>query len=554
MIGLLSQYVGSDVRKMVWVLFGAVAFVLLIACANVANLQLSQGATREREIAIRNAVGATRVRIVRQLLTENLLLLGIAGMVGVMLASWAFPLLWMAVPQHTSFFNRAHDVGIEMNSRALLFAVLLCVLSCVLCGLLPARRTSQFTRTAGTSGGTGHIRGALIGLELALCFVLLAGAGLMMQSLVRLLDTDVGFRTEHLLTMKVSLAGAKYAAGESQATFYDRALHGLESVPGVISAAAIVELPLTRSWTRNGFKIPATHPREGVAVYHAISPGYFRTMGIPLLSGRDFIAGDTPRSPLVGVINLAMARKYWPKENPIGSSIIAYRAETVSTAKGSVVEFRPREVEIVGIVGDVRQQALEAPPVPEMFMPQMQWPSKEMTLVLRTALEPSRLISAATKEMWRVDADQPVTDIRTMGQLISAEAAGRRFVLELLGTFAAIALVLAAVGTYGVVAYSTRQRTHEIGIRMALGARWQQILSLFVKQAAWWLLIGIAIGLGGAVVLTRLLAAYLYAVAPTDPMTLSAVALLLLVVALLAVYIPARRATKVDPTVALRYE
>jgi putative ABC transport system permease protein len=249
-----------------------------------------------------------------------------------------------------------------------------------------------------------------------------------------------------------------------------------------------------------------------------------------------------------------MAQKYWPDENPIGKTILASRAVVVSTTKGFSVEFKPRELEIVGIVGDVRQLGLDAPPMPELFMPYTQWPSNEMALVLRTASEPSSLIPAVKKEIWRVDPDQPVTDIKTMDELVSTEAAGRRFVLELIGAFAAIALVLAAVGIYGVVSYGMRQRVHEIGIRMALGAREQQIMSLVAGQNAKWLLFGISAGVAGGLALTRLLGAYLYAVRPTDPLTFAIVSVLLLAVALTAVYIPARRATKVDPMVALRYE
>jgi putative ABC transport system permease protein len=550
----LSQYVVGGVRQMAWVLLGAVAFVLLIACTNVANLLLSQGATREREIAIRNAVGATRSRIVRQLLTESLLLAGMGGALGVALAYWTFPLVASIVPQHTTFFTRVHGAGFELNSTVFIFTVLLSVLSCALCGLLPAWRTTKPARISGASVRTGRIRGALIGLEVALSFVLLAGAGLMVKSLVRLLKVDVGFRTERLLTMDVNLAGEKYASAENQAAFYGQVLQRLETLPSVLSVGAIVELPLTRSEPRNGFEIPGPHPRKGSANYHAVSPNYFHTMGIPLLSGRELVTADSARSPLVGVVNRSMAQKYWPHESPIAKTIIAYRAVVVSTSKGSSVEFKPHELEIVGVVGDVRQLGLDAPPDPELFMPYTQWPSNEMALVLRTASEPSSLIPVVKKEIWRVDPDQPVADIKTMDELVSTEAAGRRFVLQLIGVFASIALVLAAVGIYGVVSYGTRQRTHEIGIRMALGARGRQILWLVAGQNAKWLLIGITTGVAGALALTRLLGAYLYAVRPTDPLTFAAVSLLLLAVALLAVNIPARRATKGDPMEALRYE
>jgi putative ABC transport system permease protein len=550
----LSQYVFSGARQTMWVLLGVVAFVLLIACVNVANLLLSRGATREHEIAIRNAVGATRSRIVRQLLTESLLLAGMGGALGVALAYWAIRLVVSVLPQHTVFFTRVHDAGFEINSTVFIFTVFMSLLSCALFGLLPAWRITRPARISGASASMGRIRGVLIGLEVALSFVLLAGAGLMMKSLVRLLDTDVGFRTEHLLTMNVDLAGEKYASEENQAGFYAQVLQRLESLPSVVSVGATVDLPMTRSWRRDSFKVPGVHPKDGLAFYHAVSPDYFRTMGIALLNGRQLLATDSARSPRVGVINRSMARKYWPDENPIGKTIIASRPVVVSTSKGSSVEFKPQELTIVGIVGDIRQLGLDVPPDPELFIPYTQWPSNEMSLVLRTASEPSSLIPAVKKEIWRVDPDQPVTDIKTMDELLSIEAAGRRFVLQLIGTFAAIALVLAAVGIYGVVSYGMRQRTHEIGIRMALGARGRQILWLVAGQNARWLLVGIITGVASALALTRLLAAYLYAVQPTDPLTFVTVSLLLFAVALLAVYIPARRATKVDPMVALRYE
>ena len=553
-LDLLSQAAVSDVRQTMWVLLGAVAFVLLIACTNVANLLLSQGATREREIAIRNAVGATRSRIVRQLLTENLLLAGMGSALGVALAYWTLPLVASALPQHTSLFTRIHDTGLELNSTVWLFAALLSVLTCALFGLLPAWRITKPAPSLGAGVRTGGIRGALIGLEVALSFVLLAGAGLMMKSVVRLLEVDVGFRTERLLTMDVSLAGEKYSSPQSQAVFFGHVLQRLETLPTVLSVGAITDLPLTRSETWNGFEIPRPHARRGSAGYHAVSPGYFQTTGIPLLSGRGISAADSALSPLVGVVNRSMARKYWRGENPVGETITVYRFFTGTTAKGTQVEFKPRELEIVGVVGDVRQLGLDAPPDPELFMPFAQWPSDEMAVVLRTGSDPSLLIAGVKKGIWRVDPDQPVTDIRTMKELVSTEAAGRRFVMELIGAFASIALVLAAVGIYGVVSYGTRQRTHEIGIRMALGARGQQIMRTVAGQSGKWLLIGLTSGVASALALTRLLSAYLYAVRPTDPLTFVAISILLLAVALLAVYAPARRAATVDPMVALRCE
>jgi putative ABC transport system permease protein len=550
----LAQYIVSDARQTALVLFGAVAFVLLIACANVANLLLSQGAAREREMAIRTAVGATRGRILRQLLTESLLLAGSGGAIGVALAYWTIPLVAGMAPPHGYFSARIQDANLHLNLTVLIFSALLAVLSSILFGVLPALKATRPAPSSLASGRAGRMRGGLIALEVALSFVLLVGAGLMMKSLLRLLEEDVGFRTEHLLTMDVSLSEEKYSTPEKQAAYFDQVLQRLTAMPAVLSVGAVTDLPLTRNETWNGFEIPGPHPSQGTAGYHAVSPDYFRTMGISLLNGRELGAGDSANSPLVGVINRSMAGKYWPNENPIGKTIVVYRFVAERTSAGTHVQFKPHMLEIVGIVGDVRQLGLDAPPDPELFMPYAQWPSNEMSLVLRTASEPSSLIPRVKKEIWRVDPDQPVIDVKTMNELVATEAAGRQFILQLIGAFASIAVVLAAVGIYGVASYGMRQRTHEIGVRMALGARGQQIVWLILRQNLSWLLIGIAAGLAGAFALTRLLASYLYSVRPTDASTFALIVLLQLILAGLASFIPARRATKVDPMVGLRYE
>jgi putative ABC transport system permease protein len=550
----ISQYVVSDARETAWLLFGAVAFVLLIACANVANLLLSQAAAREREMAIRTAVGATRGRILRQLLTEGLLLAGLGGAIGVALAYWTMPLVAAMAPPHTSFSMRVQDAGVHLNLVVLVFSALLSALSSVLFGVLPAWKATKPAQGSLASGRVGRTRGGLIALEVALSFVLLVGAGLMMKSLIRLLEVDVGFRTEHLLTMGLSLAEQKYSTPEKQTAYFDQMLQHLTALPAVLSVGAVTDLPLTRNWRWDGFEIPGPHPSQGSAGYHAVSPDYFRAMGIPLLNGREPGVGDSASSPLVGVINRSMASKYWPNENPIGKTIVVYRLVADRTSEGTLVQFKPQMFEIVGIVGDSRLLGLDVPPEPELFMPYTQWPSKKMSLVLRTASEPSSLIPRVKKEIWRLDPDQPVMDIKTMDEVVAAEAAGRRFILQLIGAFASIAIVLAAVGIYGVASYGMRQRTHEIGIRMALGARGQQIVWLILRQNAGWLLLGIISGLAGAFALTRLLAAYLYSVRPTDTATFALIVLLQLTIAGLASYIPARRATKVDPMLALRYE
>ena len=550
----LSEVAASGMRRTAWILFGAVAFVLLIACANVANLLLAQGATRQNEIAVRYMVGATRFRILRQLLTEDLLLAAVGGLLGILLANWTIPTLASAVPQNTMFFTRVHDVGVHLDSAVFAFSALAAVLSTILFGVLPAWRATRPAPTPRATLRTGRMRGALITIEVALSLVLLAGAGLMLRSLIRLMDVDPGFQTQKLITMDVSLSGNNYASPQKQAAFFDQVLDRLNSLPYVLSAAAVTDLPLTRNDTWNGFEIPGGHPVRGVAGHHSISPGYFRTMGIPLLSGRQLSDSDSARSPLVGVISRSMAQKYWPHQNPIRASIVIERAEPTATPKGTSVQFKRRELEIVGVVGDVRQLGLDDTPGAELYIPYAQWPSDEMSVVVRTKAQHSSLIPMVEKVIWSVDPDQPVTDVRTMDQWVAKEAASRRFMLQLIGAFALIAIALAAVGIYGVLFCWTRQRTREIGIRMALGAQRRDVLKLVLGQGTRLALLGVAIGVAAALGLTGLLSSLLFGIRATDPLSFVGAAVVLMSVALLACYVPARRAMNVDPTVALRHE
>ena len=550
----LARYVVADAGQTAWLLLGAVAFVLLISCSNVANLLLSQAAAREREMAMRTALGASRGRILRQLLTESLLLAGSGGTIGVALAYWTIPLVGRIAPPFSSLYSRLQDANLHLNATVLVFTALLSVLTSVLFGALPAWKAARPAPSSHSAGRTGGLRGGLIALEVGLSLVLLVGAGLMMKSLLRLLDIDVGFRTEHLLTMDVSLSEAKYSTPEKQAAYFDRVLQRLAAMPAVVSAGAVENLPLTRYGRSDGFQIAGPHPIEGTANYNTVSPDYFRAMGIPLLKGRGLGIGDSATLPLVGVINRSMAAKYWPNENPVGKTIVVSRYVAGPTSAGTRVQFKPHLLEIVGIVRDARQYALEEPTGPELFMPYDQWPAQEMRLVLRVAAEPSSLIPRVEKEIWRVDPDQPVTDIKTMDEWVARETAGRRFILLLIGAFASIAAVLAAVGIYGVASYGMRQRTREIGVRMALGAPERQVVWLILRQNLAWLALGIAAGLAGAIALTRLLASHLYSVRPTDPASFALIVLVEIAIVGLASLIPARRATKVDPLVALRYE
>jgi putative ABC transport system permease protein len=553
-LGWIPEVAASSMSQTTWILFGAVGFVLLIACANVANLLLVRAVAREHEIAVRIIVGATQSRVMRQLLTESALIAVFGGALGVAVAGWTLPLLAHSVPQNTMFFTRVHDVGVHLSLAVFVFSTLLGVLSAVVFGLLPAWRATRPVRTRRPIRYAGGLRGALIALEVALSFVLLTGAGLMMRSLIRLRDVNVGFRTRGLLTMDVSLSGEKYSSPEEQAAFFGQALTRLQSLPSVRSAAAVTNLPLTRNGTRNSFEIPAAHAVRGSADYNAVSPDYFRTMGIPLLSGREFVDSDSARTPLVGVISGRMAQRYWPHQDPVGASIVVSRPVGTRTPKGTLVHLNPQQLTIVGVVGDVRQLGLDAPPEAELYVPYPQWPSSATSLVIRTYSEPSLLIPLVEKLVWSVDPDQPVTDVRTMGQWVSKEAASRRFVLQLIGVFALIAIVLAAVGIYGVVSNWTRQRTHEIGIRMALGAQKSDVVRLVTRQGMTLSLMGLVVGVGVALGVTRFLSNLLYGVNPTDPLTFAVVSLTLLAVALLACCLPARRAANVDPMVALRHE
>lgn len=553
-LAALPDVSAGSMRQTAWILFGAAAFVLLIACGNVANLLFAQGAAREHEIAIRMMVGGSRSRIMRQLLTEGLLLATLGGALAVGLTYWTLPLLAYTVPENTMFFTRIHDVGIHLNPTVLAFSALLVALSVVVFGVLPAWRTARPLQSLRATLRASKLRGALITLEITLSLVLLIGAGLMMRSLVMLLDVDVGFVTHELLTLDISLPAKKYDSPEKQAAFFGEVLERFQSLPSVLSVGAVTDLPLTRNDTWNGFEIPGTKPRKGTAGYHMVSPDYFRTMGIPLISGRQIRDSDSARTPLAGVISRSMAQRYWPNRNPVGETIVVYRFSSALTSKGTSIQWTPQQLEIVGVAGDVRQLGLDDQPGPELYMPYAQWPSDNMSVVLRARTDPWPLIPEALKEIWRVDPEQPVTDVKTMDQWVAKESASRRFALELIGAFALIALILAAVGIYGVVSYWARQRTCEIGIRMALGAEPNQVLHLVVAQGLKPALVGLGLGITAGLALTRFLSSLLYGVKPTDAPTFIVVSLLLTVMVLLASYIPARRATKVDPMVALRYE
>jgi putative ABC transport system permease protein len=551
-VPLHTQIVG-DVRGILFILLGAVGFVLLIACTNVANLMLARATQRDREIAIRTAVGASRLRLIRQLLTESLLLSVVGGLAGLIVTIWAVHLFIKLSPGDIPILSEA-----SVDLRLLGFTLLVSLFTGVGFGLLPA---FQATRTnlnsslkeGGTKASEGRqrrrARNVLVVTEIALAQVLLVGAALLAISYVRVTQINPGFNANRVLTAKMAPSRKKYPDPRSRETFYSAVLERLKSLPGVESAGMVMNLPLTGSSMNRGFHAegrPEPKPDENVTMdYQVVSPDYFRTLEIPIKRGRGFTDADSETSERVIVINQAMAQRYWPNEDPIGR-----RMAIGETSKDT--SWRT----IVGIVGDIRHASLSETPVPTAFTSYRQdlesWP--RMGFAIRTKVDPASLTSQVRKDLAAIDPTQPVYAVEPMEKLLSAAVGQRRFIMLLLGSLSAIALTLALVGIYGVISFSVGERTQEIGIRMALGARAVDVLRMVLAQGMSMALVGIVIGVGAAFALTRLLTSLLFEVSPTDLRTFSIVAALLAIAALLACYIPARRATKVDPLTALRYE
>ncbi|MGO8732341.1 MAG: ADOP family duplicated permease [Terriglobia bacterium] len=548
----LREFVVGDVRPALLMLLGAVAFVLLIACANVANLSLARGSGRFREVALRAALGASRARLVRQLLTESVLLALMGGALGLLTGVWAVQVAKKLIP--------AQDIltrGIKVDGWVLAFTFVVAVLTGIISGLAPALQSSKLeltealkeragSPTAPTLGPHYRLRGLLGVSETAAALVLLIGAGLLIRSFGKLLDVDPGFRTRDLLAARVSLLGPSYSAPGARITFFQDVLSRVKALPGVRAGAFVNALPLGRATSiRVGLDIeggPKFQPETGPSAgYLVVSPGYFQTMGIPLLRGRNFTERDTAGSTIVAIISQSLARRAWPEQNPLGKHF--------TTAGNPRLPF-----EVVGVVDDVRAFGLAEQPWPTAYLPILQAPQDAAFLVVHTAQNPS-VISAALHGVIRsVDKDEPISSVSTMEQLVSQSVAAPRFRTLLLGIFGGLAFLLAVVGIYGIISYSVSQRTHEFGVRMALGAERRDVLWLVVGQGTRQTLIGVAVGLLAALGLTRLLASYLYSVRTTDPVTFLVVSAVMFAVALLASYIPAHRATKVDPMVALRYE
>ncbi len=550
LVSLKEQLVG-DVRPALLVFMGAVGLVLLIACANVANLMLMRAAAREREMAIRAALGAGRKRIIRQMLTESTLVALLGGALGLLLAVWGVSSLGVA--QSTSI-PRLDESGVD--GRVLVFTLALCLGTGLLFGLAPALRlvsgrTQESLREGarGASGGVGvqRLRGALVLGEVALALVLLVGAGLLIRSFDRLSSVNPGFDSHSVISAQIVLPRVRYAESNNQLAFFDQLLQTTRALPGVESVALTSDAPLAGGGSYLSFEVAGRSPAAANAVQDAevlvTGPDYFRTLRIPLRSGRTFTARDDARASRVAVINSAMARRYWPGGDPIGARITLGDPADSSSWRT-----------VVGVVGDVRQNALNDDPYPQLFLPLAQTPQRAMLLLARTTGNPTSLAGPIRRAATALDADLPVSDIRTLDERLDQSMAQPRVSMILLGVFALMALVLAAVGIYGVLSYTVTQRTRELGIRMALGAESNSVMRLVVGQAMAPAIIGVLVGLAGALGATRLMSSLLFGVSATDPVTFIAVALFLLAVAAIAAWVPALRATRVDPLIALRAE
>ena len=542
----------GDVRPALLILLGAVACVLLIACANVANLLLARATSRHKEMAVRAALGASRLRVIRQLLTESVLLSLVGGALGLLLAVWWADLL---VALGKEDIPRAVHVGIDW--RVLGFTLGVSIVTGLIFGLAPAFHSSKTDLVEslkdggrGTSEGArrNRLRSILAVGELAVAVVLLVVAGLLIKSLWRLQNVNSGLQPDNVMTFNLALPETRYKT-DRQAQFFEALKTRIESSPGVQSASTILPLPLSGDRFSISFQIEGREvaPKdEPSADIFFTGVGYFGTMGIPIVKGRDFEQRDQHGSTPVVIITEEFARQYFPNEDPIGKRI----QPGISTFEDEDSPMR----EIVGVVSDIRNRTLNTEPKPAYYVPQTQVPFSQMAVVIKTNNEPRGLISGMTKEVAALDADLPLFGVKTMREYLSASVAGPRFNTTLLSIFAGVALVLTLVGLYGVMSYSVAQRTNEIGIRLALGAQTRDVLWMIVKQGSILILLGLGFGLAGAYAATRVISSLLFGVTAKDPFTFAAAAVLLAIVALLACYIPAWRATKVDPLQALRYE
>ena len=549
-VSMTDEIVGG-IRPTLLMVFGAVIFVLLVACANVANLLLARASVRYKEITIRSAIGAARSQLVRQLLTESLLLSLVGGALGLLFALWGTGLVSSAGSRINPMFRDIH-----LDTRVLLFTFGISVLTGLIFGLAPALQVSkpnlveslkEAGRGSGSSATRNRLRSVLVVSEIAMTLVLLVCAGLLIRTVMRLRSVDTGFNSQNILAMNIGLPSIKYPKPENQIAFFKQVTERIAALPGVKAAGTTSVLPLSDNFDGRGLLVE-DHPRprgEEITVdLYVATPGYLKAMEIPLLKGRSITDQDVSDSQNIALINKTMAAQLWANQDPLGKRI---------RFPGSEKRPQPWRT-IVGIVSDVSQYALDKKPPMQIYIPHSQFPTSFNTIVVKTATDPVALTNAVRREIVAVDQEQAVSNVTTLQQLMGESISVRRFFMLLLLVFAALALVLAAVGIYGVMSYVASQRTHEIGIRMALGAQAKDVLKLIIGNGMTLALIGVATGLAGAFALTRLLTGLLFGVAATDSLTFVSVSVGLIAVALIACYIPARRATKVDPLVALRYE
>ncbi|HYK19123.1 MAG TPA: ABC transporter permease [Pyrinomonadaceae bacterium] len=546
LIPLREQLVGAS-QTTIFILFGAVGLVLLIACANVANLLMVRAAARQREIALRTALGASRFRIARQMITESLLLAIIGGALGVLLATWGVRLL---VTLSEDSIPRTANVRID--ATVLAFTFLISLATGLLFGLAPAMRSVKVNlidslkdglRGAGESALRNRTRSLLVVLESAIAVMLLIGAGLLVRSLIALQHVDPGFDPNNVLTLRIDLPRQKYDTGEKTSSFYSQLETRVASLPGVETVGLISDLPLSgqlSDWpfTVEGRPVAATS-QDFDADFRLVNKDYFKALRIPLLRGRNFTEQEVRQSDKVLLVSQQLADQVFPNEDPLGKRL--------------VISMSGVHFEIIGVVGDIRHQSVATQPFPTMYLPTREFGGRR-NLVIRTQVDPLSIVASVRKQVQALDPDQPIAAVRTMNDWVTTSTATPRYRTTLLALFAVLAMILAATGIYGVMSYSVAQRTHEIGVRMALGARRVDVLKLVVRQGMLLTLVGVVLGLAGAFALTRVMSTLLFQVTAKDPMTFAAVAVLLTVVAFVACFVPARRATKVDPLVALRYE
>jgi putative ABC transport system permease protein len=546
----LRDDIASGLRPALLVLLGAIGFLLLIACANVSNLLLARALARQKEIAIRSALGAKRARLVRQVLTESVLLALCGGAAGILLAFWSTNVIVAlgrkVIPQLAA---------VSLDGRVLGFTAGLSLVTGLLFGLVPALRVSAITLSDTLKEGARNIsvshdtfRKALAATEIALSLVLLAGAGLLLRSFSKLYGIDPGFRSDHLLTMDIGLPSAKYPAGtDKPLAFYRDLLGRINTLPGVESAGAVNVLPLGTNFDTAGTEPEGFVHGPGETPYperYIVTPGYLAAVGIRLVRGRLLTEADQENTPLVVLVSNTAAERWWPHQDPIGRRI-----------KVPGLDYQPQPWRtVVGVVQDVKQVGLDAPHTMQIYLPHAQYRNGYLTLVVRTKSDPLSLAAEVRRQVTQVDPEQAVSNIASMDQVLSDSIASRRFSATLLGTLAGLGLLLASVGVYGVISYGVSQRTREIGIRMALGAARRDVLSLVVGQGMSLLLVGVGVGAISSLLLTPVLSGLLFGVSPRDPVAFAGSAVFLAAVALLACYVPARRASRIDPMVALRYE